>query len=238
MSVTDWSATIRPTCPDCARLRADLAAAEERHTRYLDGIRPLLEKVRQYRHTGEPARSDQHEIGALVRETFGLRATLATAEQKLAAAREALEKIAYSCGSYSDARDAARAALSPAPPAAPCPYDTDGDGNCGRPMCPHCGTPPAAPEPERYACARCGVLRTKAEGGTTFTVCDECWEKEHPMLPPEPPAAEPATERALREMELIEDTGSCSHGVSGAGICADCDGPLDAEPPEEQDGEA
>jgi hypothetical protein len=32
-------------------------------------------------------------------------------------------------------------------------------------------------EERRYPCARCGVLRTKAEGGTVFTVCDVCWEK-------------------------------------------------------------
>lgn len=28
-----------------------------------------------------------------------------------------------------------------------------------------------------YPCAKCGVLRSKSEGGTTFTVCDECWDK-------------------------------------------------------------
>jgi hypothetical protein len=27
-----------------------------------------------------------------------------------------------------------------------------------------------------YPCDRCGKLRSKAEGGTTFTVCDECWD--------------------------------------------------------------
>ena len=26
-----------------------------------------------------------------------------------------------------------------------------------------------------YPCEKCGRLRTKAEGGTTFAVCDECW---------------------------------------------------------------
>jgi hypothetical protein len=31
-----------------------------------------------------------------------------------------------------------------------------------------------------YPCADCGKLRTKAEGGTTFTVCDECWDKHYP----------------------------------------------------------
>lgn len=35
-------------------------------------------------------------------------------------------------------------------------------------------------EERRYPCDRCGKMRTKAEGGTVFTVCDACWEK----LPP------------------------------------------------------
>lgn len=28
-----------------------------------------------------------------------------------------------------------------------------------------------------YPCNLCGCLRTKAEGGTVFTVCDDCWDK-------------------------------------------------------------
>jgi hypothetical protein len=36
-----------------------------------------------------------------------------------------------------------------------------------------------------YPCADCGVLRTKAEGGTTFTVCDECWGKHYGKPPPQ-----------------------------------------------------
>lgn len=28
----------------------------------------------------------------------------------------------------------------------------------------------------KYPCVKCGLLRTKAEGGTTFTVCDMCWD--------------------------------------------------------------
>lgn len=31
-----------------------------------------------------------------------------------------------------------------------------------------------------YPCADCGVMRSKSEGGTTFTVCDECWDKHFP----------------------------------------------------------
>lgn len=41
-------------------------------------------------------------------------------------------------------------------------------------------TPPTEPKKELYPCDTCGTMRTKAEGGTTFTVCDECWDKEHP----------------------------------------------------------
>lgn len=29
---------------------------------------------------------------------------------------------------------------------------------------------------ETYPCDKCGALRTKSEGGTTFTVCDKCWD--------------------------------------------------------------
>ena len=36
------------------------------------------------------------------------------------------------------------------------------------------------PESEAiYPCADCGVMRTKDEGGTTFTVCDKCWDKHY-----------------------------------------------------------
>ena len=38
------------------------------------------------------------------------------------------------------------------------------------------------PKEPLYPCNECGKLRTKDEGGTTFTVCDECWEKNHPKL--------------------------------------------------------
>jgi hypothetical protein len=32
------------------------------------------------------------------------------------------------------------------------------------------------PQDRIYPCDECGKLRTKAEGGTTFTVCDACWD--------------------------------------------------------------
>jgi hypothetical protein len=28
-----------------------------------------------------------------------------------------------------------------------------------------------------YPCDDCGKMRSKNEGGTTFTVCDDCWSK-------------------------------------------------------------
>jgi hypothetical protein len=28
-----------------------------------------------------------------------------------------------------------------------------------------------------YPCDDCGKMRSKNEGGTTFTVCDDCWDK-------------------------------------------------------------
>ena len=31
-----------------------------------------------------------------------------------------------------------------------------------------------------YPCIECGMLRTEKQGGTTFTVCDKCWEKAYP----------------------------------------------------------
>jgi len=49
-----------------------------------------------------------------------------------------------------------------------------------------------------YPCDRCGVMRTKEQGGTIFTVCDECWDVLHPRTP-EPTLASVTAERdALR----------------------------------------
>jgi hypothetical protein len=51
---------------------------------------------------------------------------------------------------------------------------------------------PARPAPgggePLYPCDDCGTMRTKAEGGTTFTVCDACWQK-HYRRTPAPPAS-------------------------------------------------
>ncbi len=33
-----------------------------------------------------------------------------------------------------------------------------------------------------YPCDDCGKLRSKNEGGTVFTVCEECWDKLYPKV--------------------------------------------------------
>ena len=67
---------------------------------------------------------------------------------------------------------------------------------------------PAPPEkqPEEgriYPCDDCGVMRTKAEGGTTFTICEECWRKRYgkPSVAASPAPAEPY--EGLTESELV-----------------------------------
>ena len=55
--------------------------------------------------------------------------------------------------------------------------------------------PPAEPQEATptYPCAECGAPRTKEEGGTTFTVCDACWERaSHPPAEPKPYTPEAA----------------------------------------------
>lgn len=36
-----------------------------------------------------------------------------------------------------------------------------------------------APDERIYPCAKCGTMRSKAEGGTVFTVCDDCWDEKY-----------------------------------------------------------
>ncbi len=57
-----------------------------------------------------------------------------------------------------------------------------------------------SPHPEPlYTCNRCDALRTKAEGGATFTVCDECWEKHYRQR--SPPMNK--HERAVRQVRWL-----------------------------------
>jgi hypothetical protein len=49
------------------------------------------------------------------------------------------------------------------------PHATQAPCDHGKMECAEC---------DRFPCVKCGKLRTKAQGGTTFTVCDRCWEYE------------------------------------------------------------
>lgn len=50
----------------------------------------------------------------------------------------------------------------------------------------YCTLPPITPiVGERiYPCVNCGKMRSKEEGGTVFTVCEECWNKAYKRNPP------------------------------------------------------
>jgi hypothetical protein len=61
----------------------------------------------------------------------------------------------------------------------------------------------------KYPCEMCGKLRTKDEGGTTFTVCDECWDKtyKNPQT-----SYKPFPEQKVREvLEKLYSKG-CTNG--------------------------
>ena len=78
-----------------------------------------------------------------------------------------------------------------------------------------------------YPCADCGVLRTKAEGGTTFTVCDPCWDKRR--------AAPPSEDTVTRARRLVGDCTVTANGVHQRdehGACMHCGkpSPSDGEP--------
>jgi len=70
---------------------------------------------------------------------------------------------------------------------------------------------PTSDDAKIYPCAECGVMRSKAEGGTTFTVCDACWDKLHPATPPDAtatprtdfPAYLADTPKALQKFESM-----------------------------------
>lgn len=49
-----------------------------------------------------------------------------------------------------------------------------------------------------YACDDCGKPRTKAQGGTVFTVCDECWDRHVAARVALPPPGSPP-----RALEII-----------------------------------
>lgn len=111
-------------------------------------------------------------------------------------------------------------------------------------------TPPADSD-RIYPCDDCGMMRTKAEGGTTFTVCDACWDKHYgtaaaPLVGLRPAretlrhiadycsigAEHTAALRALAdridaEMELARRTNDCGNALK---LMERLDAPLERKP--------
>ena len=81
-----------------------------------------------------------------------------------------------------------------------------------RRRCPDCrktfDASAGAREDDSYPCADCGAPRTKAQGGTTFTVCDSCWDKRHPDVK-RPAVPSPASAGAREDCDLCVK-GICS----------------------------
>jgi len=50
--------------------------------------------------------------------------------------------------------------------------DTTAGSDCPAATC-------SADDEKIYPCADCGMPRSKNEGGTVFTVCDDCWDKHY-----------------------------------------------------------
>ena len=55
-----------------------------------------------------------------------------------------------------------------------------------------------------YPCIDCGKLRTKDEGGTTFTVCDECWDKKYKRKKPKEDINPPTYDRITNWIDKNE----------------------------------
>ncbi len=53
-----------------------------------------------------------------------------------------------------------------------------------------------------YPCADCGIMRSEAEGGTIFTVCDKCWDKAYrPATIPERNSLRATNEKLVAERD-------------------------------------
>lgn len=71
-----------------------------------------------------------------------------------------------------------------------------------------------------YPCDKCGKMRTKAEGGTTFTVCDTCWDDHYKLTNPHVPARGGAGNAANGSKAPTQTPGNPGEG-SPCGVCSD-----------------
>jgi hypothetical protein len=98
------------------------------------------------------------------------------------------------CGHDGTGEEACDYLTQPAPPSSE--PEMDGDGN-----------------PRVYPCRRCGDMRSAPEGGTTFTVCDECWDATRAERTGEtaPPAAAPGLVERLERIAATQES-RCING--------------------------
>ena len=78
-------------------------------------------------------------------------------------------------------------------------------------LCPECCG--AAMSEPTYPCEKCGALRTMAEGGTVFTVCDACW----PKVTAWQPLSTPTNEALVPIAPPIQCGPSCQHPTHAVG---------------------
>jgi hypothetical protein len=85
--------------------------------------------------------------------------------------------------------------------------------------------PAPADDARIYPCADCGLMRSRSEGGTTFTVCDVCWDKAYPTAPaPDAGARIEEAHRALGKPGRMDDDGccvGCGRSVQPSPCCPD-----------------
>ena len=85
--------------------------------------------------------------------------------------------------------------------------------------------PTPADDARIYPCADCGLMRSRSEGGTTFTVCDVCWDKAYPTAPaPDAGARIEEAHRALGKPGRMDDDGccvGCGRSVQPSPCCPD-----------------
>jgi hypothetical protein len=127
------------------------------------------------------------QVEALTEDNARLREVLELARRRMSGCARDLSTGIDMSGWARDleafARDPfADAALASRPPSDArenwCGRWLGGESNCMEKLpCPkHSDAKPDAPE-AKWACDDCGKLRTRAEGGNVFSVCDECWDR-------------------------------------------------------------
>lgn len=119
-------------------------------------------------------------VEAMRAAVFGLQTTAYNLMMGCEASRSLRQNVEVALANVRDRTNALLRPPAPSETAAPCCPRKGNEphwGGCLTWSVPaRVATERAGVEP-LYPCEDCGTLRTKAEGGTTFTVCDACWDK-------------------------------------------------------------